>query len=258
MLKNSGSVNALCIIAAVTCILCYFFSSLSLWWLLLPLFVYVTVLSYGSANIQTGFFIKTYCSSNTQEKIIAISFDDGPHREFTPEILKTLSEYNVPATFFVIGKNIRGNEKLIQQMDKSGHILGNHTFSHSFFIDFKGKLGFMFELDATSDLIHEIIGKRTKYFRPPYGVTTPALAAASEALDYSIIGWNIRSLDTTGKTEKEIADRVTSRIKPGSIILFHDTSAKTIGVLKQTLNFAKENGFKIVSTEELLKIQAYA
>lgn len=258
MLKNSGSVNALCIIAATTCIFCYFFSSLSLWWLLLPLFVYVTVLSYGAANIQTGFFIKTHCSSNTQEKIIAISFDDGPHPKYTPEVLDLLSQYDVPATFFVIGKNIRGNEKLIQQMDASGHILGNHTFSHSFFIDFKGKLGFMFELDATSDLIHEVIGKRTKYFRPPYGVTTPALAAASGALDYSIIGWNIRSLDTTGKKENEIAERVIRRIKPGALILFHDTSAKTVAVLKQTLNFAKQNGFKVVSTEELLKIPAYA
>lgn len=157
----------------------------------------------------------------------------------------------------MIGKNISGKENLIKKIDEAGHTLGNHTFSHSFFIDFKSKTGFMFELDTTSDLVYNIIKKRMKLFRPPYGVTTPNLARASKALNYEIIGWNIRSLDTTKDNEERIAKRVISQIKPGAIILFHDTSSKTVEVLKQTLNFAKENGFKIVSVEELLKIKAY-
>lgn len=237
--------------------LLYYFTGLSLWWLLLPVIIYKAFLFYGSANIQSGFYVKVHCSSDTAEKKIAITFDDGPNTEITPEILAVLAEYNAPATFFVIGKNIQGNENIVRQMDKGGHTIGNHTFSHSFFIDFKSKLGFIYELDITSDAVYNIIGKRMKFFRPPYGVTTPHLAKAAKALNYNVIGWNVRSLDTTDDNEETITKRVLSQVKPGAIILFHDTSEKTVQVLKQTLNFAKENGFKIVSIEELLNIKAY-
>jgi peptidoglycan/xylan/chitin deacetylase (PgdA/CDA1 family) len=246
------------IIECIAIILLHHFLGISLWWLLLLIIIYKALIIYGSAYIQSNFYIKTLCSSSSDEKQIAISFDDGPNAEHTPKILSTLAEYNVNATFFVIGKNIPGNESVIKKTDALGHTIGNHTFSHSFFIDFKSKAGFMYELDTTSYMIFKIIGKRVKFFRPPYGVTTPNLAKASKALNYQIIGWNIRSLDTTKDTEAKIVERVISQIKPGAIILFHDTSEKTLQVLKQTLNFAKENGFKIVGIEELLKIKAYA
>lgn len=252
---KSTSILFLIAIAAIG--LLHHTSGISLWWLLFPLIIYKGFIIFGSANIQSDFYTKAYCSSNTSEKEIAISFDDGPNAEFSPKIVSVLAEYNVPATFFMIGKNIQGNEDIIRKIDAAGHTIGNHTFSHSFFIDFKSKTGFMYELDATSDIVYKLIQKRMKFFRPPFGVTTPHLARASKALNYTIIGWNIRSLDTTSDEEEAIAKRVISQIKPGAIILFHDTSAKTVRVLKQTLNFAIENGFKIVSMEELLKIKAY-
>jgi len=117
--------------------------------------------------------------------------------------------------------------------------------------------GFKNELNQTAERVFKITGKRMKLFRPPYGVTTPNLAKASNALNYIIIGWNIRSFDTTSDTAQIITLRVQSQIKPGAIILFHDTSDKTIQVLKQTLNFAKENGYKITSVGQLLKIKVY-
>ncbi len=251
-------IASLCfVIESITIGLLYHFLGISLWWFFVPILSYKFFIIWGSANIQSNFYTKAYCSLTTEEKQIAITFDDGPHFEFTPKILSILNEYNTPATFFVIGKNIQGNENIIRKIDAAGHTIGNHTFSHSFFIDFKGKTGFMIELNTTSDLIYDIIKKRMNYFRPPYGVTTPHLASASKALKYDIIGWNIRSLDTTADSEEKIASRVISQVKPGAIILFHDTSEKTAQVLKQTLNFAKENGFKIVSVEELLKMKAY-
>jgi len=251
-------IASLCfVIESITIGLLYYFLGISLWWFLIPVLIYKALIIYGSANIQSNFYSKAYCSAITEEKIIALTFDDGPNPVHTPKVLSILAEENVSATFFVIGKNIQGNENLIKKINAAGHTIGNHTFSHSFFIDFKSKTGFMYELDATSDLVYNIIQKRMKFFRPPYGVTTPHLARASKALNYDIIGWNIRSLDTTNDTEERIANRVISQIKPGAIVLFHDTSEKTVQVLKQTLNFAKENGFKIVSVEELLKLKAY-
>ena len=230
---------------------------INLGWLLLPIAFFLALLIYGSANIQSNFFAPAHCYTDIAEKQIALSFDDGPHHEFTPKVLSILAQYDALATFFVIGNNIQGNESLLKQIDAAGHGIGNHSHSHSFFIDFKSVQGFKDELNQTTESVFKIIGKRMKLFRPPYGVTTPNLAKASNGLNYSIIGWTIRSFDTTGVPAHIITRRVQTQIKPGVIILFHDTSDKTIQVLKQTLNFAKENGYKIVSVEQLLKIKAY-
>lgn len=247
------SSSILFLTAVLIIFILHYLFSISLWWLLLPLLLYKAGIIYGSATICSDFYIKAICSAETKEKMIALTFDDGPHPQYTPAVLNVLEAYNAPATFFVIGKNIAGREEIIRKIDKAGHIIGNHTFSHSFFIDFKSKAGFINELNQTSDLIYKITGKKMKWFRPPYGVTTPNLAKAAKALNYDIIGWNLRSLDTTGDSEEVIIKRIKENMKPGSVILFHDTSAKSVTVLKQTLNFAKENGFKIVSAEQLLK-----
>ena len=95
------------------------------------------------------------------------------------------------------------------------------------------------------------------FFRPPYGVTTPHIAAAAKALNYSVIGWNVRSFDTKKEAAEVVINRVKSQLKPGAVVLFHDTSAKSVAVLKETLNFAKENGFKVVSAAELFELESY-
>lgn len=241
----------------ILCGFCHYYFGLSLWWAVLPVVLYKAALIYGSANIRSGFYIRTFNHGDTKEKIIALTFDDGPNAAFSPEVLKVLDEYNATATFFVIGKNIEGNEEILKQIDSKGHLLGNHTFSHSFFIDFKGRKGFMEELTKTTAAVYRITGRQMRFFRPPYGVTTPHLAAAAKDLHYCVIGWNVRSLDATKDPEELIVKRVKEQLQPGSVILFHDTSAKTVNVLKQTLNFAKENGFKIVSTERLFGLKAY-
>lgn len=230
---------------------------LSLGWLALPSAVYLALIIYGSAIIQANFYAPAYCFGEASEKEIALTFDDGPSREYTPLVLSTLAQYNAPATFFVIGKNIPGNESVLKQIDAAGHSIGNHSYTHSFWVDFKSAQGFKDELNQTEESVFNVTGKRMKLFRPPYGVTTPNLAKASNALDYSIIGWSIRSFDTTADSAQTITRRVQAQIKPGAIILFHDTSDKTIQVLKQTLKFAQENGYKIVGVERLLKIEAY-
>ncbi|MGR8981507.1 MAG: polysaccharide deacetylase family protein [Gammaproteobacteria bacterium] len=248
----------ICFIIALSIIgLLYAFFEITPWWLVLPCTIYLALIVYGSAIIQANFFSHAYCYANISEKVIALSFDDGPNREYTPQVLSILARHNASATFFVIGKNIQGNESILKQIDADGHSIGNHSYTHSFFIDFKSLQGFKNELNQTAETVFKIIGRRMKLFRPPYGVTTPNLAKAANELDYSVIGWSIRSFDTTADTAQIIIRRVETQIKPGAIILFHDASNKTIQVLNQTLSFAKENGYKIVSVERLLKIKAY-
>ena len=252
-----NSTRCYLIIASGIIVLSHTFFIVSLWWLLLPSVIYLACIIYGSSVIQANFFAPAYCSADTTDKIIALSFDDGPHPEYTPQVLALLAKYEATATFFVIGKHIHGNESLLEQIITEGHSIGNHSYSHSFFIDFKNVQGFKNELNQTSDLVFNVIGKRMTLFRPPYGVTTPNLAKAAKLLDYRIIGWNIRSLDTTKDSVEVITQRVQSQIKSGAIILLHDTSHKTIQVLERTLNFAQQQGYKMVGIDNMLEIEAY-
>jgi peptidoglycan/xylan/chitin deacetylase (PgdA/CDA1 family) len=245
------------IIALCLIVWLHIFSGISLMWLILLGSVYLALAIYGTSVIHSNFYGRPYCYANTSEKEIALSFDDGPNQEYTPKVLSTLAQYNAPATFFVIGKNIQGNENILKQIDAEGHAIGNHSYTHSYFLDFKSVRGFKDELNRTAESVFNITGKRMKLFRPPYGVTTPHLVKAARMLNYRVIGWSIRSLDTTADTAQVITDRVQKQIKPGAIVLFHDTTDKTVEALKQMLDFAKENGYKIVSVEQLLKIDAY-
>ena len=144
----------------------------------MPSAVCLALIIYGSAIIQANFYGPAYCFVEPLEKEIALSFDDGPNREYTPQVLSILAQHNAPATFFVIGKNIQGNESILKQIDAEGHTIGNHSYTHSFFVDFKSLQGFKNELNQTAERVFKITGKRMKLFRPPYGVTTPNLAKA--------------------------------------------------------------------------------
>lgn len=218
-------------------------------------FIYVGI---KSSQIASGFHLKAICNAPTNEKIISITFDDGPNEETTPEVLKVLAYHDVKATFFCIGKNIKDNETLLIRMKREGHLIGNHTFSHAFWFDFYLPGTIKRELDKTNETIRRIIDKTPRFFRPPYGVTNPAINKAIRKSDFDVIGWNVRSLDTVIKDEAKILKRITENLKGGDIVLFHDTNNRIIEVLKSFLKYTSENGFKIVGLDELVKKSPYA
>ena len=113
------------------------------------------------------------------------------------------------------------------------------------------------EIVSTNQLIKEKINVTTKIFRPPFGVTNPHIAKALNKTQHNVIGWNIRSLDTVINDEKKLLNRITRQIKPGSIILMHDTSDKTANVLEQLFVFLQKENYKVVPLNELLKIDVY-
>lgn len=225
---------------------------------LFPVVVYFTIVGIKSSQISSGFHLSAICSGPANQKEIAITFDDGPHEEITPEVLKVLNEYNVRATFFCIGKHIKGNETTLVRMKREGHIIGNHTFSHAYLFDFFPATIVKKELDKTNETIHRIINKTPRFFRPPYGVTNPAISKAVKKSDFDVIGWNVRSLDTVIKDESKIFKRVTENLKGGDIVLFHDSNRRVVQVLQSFLKFTSQNGFKIVGLDELIKKSPYA
>jgi peptidoglycan/xylan/chitin deacetylase (PgdA/CDA1 family) len=224
---------------------------------IVPSIILLVILGIGSSNIASGFHLNAICKADTKEKKIAITFDDGPFPAVTPQVLDILKKHQTPATFFCIGNRIDGNEKILQRIDREGHLIGNHTFSHAYLFDFYLPSTVTNELLKTNQIISRIINKTPKFFRPPYGVTNPAIAKAIKRTKFDVIGWNQRSLDTVIDDEEKILSRITTDLKGGDIVLFHDIHPRIINVLEKFLQFASENGFKIVGLDQLIKKSAY-
>jgi peptidoglycan-N-acetylglucosamine deacetylase len=222
-------------------------------WLLL---FYVSVLFCGSYFIRMGFFMKSICSVKTSEKWIALSFDDGPAGS-THNILDILKENETPAAFFLIGKKISGNEYLIKRMVQEGHIIGNHSFSHHPLFDLFSPGKMLSDMTAMSRLIKNITGLMPRFFRPPYGVTNPNLKKAVISGGFISIGWSIRSYDTVIKNRHHLLNKILSALKPGAILLLHDTSETTVAILPELLKSIREKGFQIVRLDKLVNLNPY-
>lgn len=240
-------ISTLCIVSAIILILSGYY--------LLLFFIGIIWLGFtvwGAFDIRLGYFIPVIYRKKTNKKIIAITFDDGP-TEFTPEFLDLLTKYDAKATFFCIGKQIEKYPEIINRIHTEGHQLGNHSFSHSNSFGFFSAEKVKEELQKTALLLQEITGEKNHYFRPPFGVTNPHISKAVKELGHQVIGWNIRSLDTVIEDENKILKRITNKLKPGSIILLHDTSDKTIRVLEQLLLTLQKENYRIVTINKLLE-----
>lgn len=220
--------------------------------------VYSLVLFYGCYYVGSNFFLPVVCSAKTDKKVISLSFDDGPAAGNTLRILQILKDNNAEAAFFCIGHNITNNQAIVKQVYDEGHLIGNHTFSHHFWFDMFSAGKMLADMHRMDKEVSNIIGKTPKLFRPPYGVTNPNLRKAILRGNYIPVGWSMRSMDTVIKDEKRLLNKVTGKIKPGAVFLFHDTSDATVAVLPAVINQIRAKGYTIVRLDKMLNLQAYA
>jgi peptidoglycan/xylan/chitin deacetylase (PgdA/CDA1 family) len=193
------------------------------------------------------------CRAETTDHVVFLTFDDGPDPILTPKILEILDLYEIPATFFIIGKKIHGNEELLRQIVQKGHSLGNHSFSHARLWDFFSGGRIRNELYLTSMLLSRETGISLQFFRPPYGVINPMVHRGLKKTGLTVVGWNRRSLDTLGNDKSRILKRTTGNLKPGDILLFHDTSRVTAEVLEEVIQKVRSGGFRFAGLEQYLK-----
>jgi peptidoglycan/xylan/chitin deacetylase (PgdA/CDA1 family) len=222
-------------------------------WLLL---VYVTVLFCGSYFIRMGFFLKSICSVKTTDKKIALSFDDGPDAS-TSRLLDLLKENQVEAVFFCIGRKISGNEEQIRRMVQEGHIIGNHSFTHSPFFDFFGSGRMLRDMSEMNLVIKNLTGLTPRFFRPPFGVTNPNVKKAVIKGGFISIGWSIRSYDTVIENRDRLMKKILSALRPGAILLLHDTSETTVAILPELLKAIQQKDFQIVRLDKLVNLKPY-
>ncbi len=258
MLTYKTSVYILIIVIGIMLLLNYSFD-FSVWIYFLLIFIWLVFTVIGSFHIRWNYHIKAFHSNKkTAKNEIAITFDDGPDPVFTPMVLALLEQYNAKATFFCIGKNIEAHQNLFQELIAKGHTVGNHTYSHDTRFGFFSANEVASELKKMNALVKKITGLKLKLYRPAFGVTNPRIKKAVSAIGLTTIGWTVRSLDTTTRTEKQVLERVLKKVSNGDIVLLHDTSKKSVAVLEQLLLFLQENKLQAVTVDQLLRIKAYA
>lgn len=237
-------------------ILISFFYGISVFWSLIPLFIYSIIAGYTSFTISTQFYIPAVCTFNTSEKKIALTFDDGPH-DNTEKILEVLKKYNVKATFFCIGKHVEKYPEIVKKIDQEGHLLGGHTYSHHTLFPFFPIKKIKKELLDSNDIFYKIIGKKPLMFRPPYGVTNPLVASGIKKAGLKVIAWSIRTLDTVKGDFESVKKNVDKQISPGGIILLHDSTAGIELVTEQLIVYVQSLGYSFVELDKVIDDQWY-
>lgn len=207
--------------------------------------ILLALMFYASYSIKSNIYLKTFCKKNTSEKVVAITFDDGPHTEQTPKVLKVLKQNNVQACFFLIGSKITNNESIVRQIIEEGHLVGNHSYSHTNAFPLYSKKRMFADLMLCQQKLEEITKETNHLFRPPFGVTNPTIGCAVRQIGMKAIGWSIRSLDTQINSTEKILKRVRKQLHPGAIILLHDFLPQSDLLLDEILKLLKEEGYSI-------------
>ncbi len=211
-----------------------------------------------STNVQWNFFVKAYNTNpSITRKEIALTFDDGPVAS-TLEILDLLKKFDMKASFFCIGKNIQENPEIFQKIIEDGHMVGNHTFSHTRKMGFLSTHKIIEEINTCNKTAFEIGGVVLKTYRPPFGIINPKVKRALENTGHQVIGWNVRSYDAVLNSKRFILKRIIKNIKPGDIVLLHDNNYQTIEILEQLLLFLQTNNYVSVRVDNLFQIDAYS
>jgi peptidoglycan/xylan/chitin deacetylase (PgdA/CDA1 family) len=199
-----------------------------------------------------------------QAEAVALTFDDGPHPEFTPRVLDTLAAHGATATFFVIGRYARQHPALLRRMHAEGHTLGNHTYDHDHFGINRGRDYWDRQLADTQQAVADAVGRRPVLFRPPMGFKNWHVAATAKAQRLPIVGWSVRAYDTRPADPPALARRVIARTGGHDILLLHDgvdparaargaaTQQHTVEALPAILAGVREKKLQVTSLVDAL------
>lgn len=216
-------------------------------WAIVIFLIVTGFLAFSVISIRSGIFIKSITKSPFDGGIL--TFDDGPHPIYTPQILDLLDKYQLKAIFFCIGKNAEQHPELVRRIADSGHLLGNHTYSHSVASTFYGPEKYLAEINTTTRILENISRQKIKYFRPPFGITNPSIAKAIHKSGLKSMAWNIRTFDTTTDDASKLCRKVKKYWNRNSIILFHDRLEVAVDAVSQLLSVNGLTGYAQLNSQ---------
>jgi peptidoglycan/xylan/chitin deacetylase (PgdA/CDA1 family) len=231
-----------------------------------PLAMLIVLIGYGYFIQTSPVFGKVYYKGIYPEKVVALTFDDGPNEPYTSEILDILSSYDVKATFFVIGKNVELYPETAKRMISEGHVLGNHSYSHNAnhaLTEYGAK-----DLAVAQEVIFNTLGVRPHLYRPPHGKKSPWELEEVKKQGMIEVTWSVSTGELNGASPVSVAQIIVSKTNPGKIILLHDgygtdhncgksDKSLTVEALPLIVEKLQAEGYRFVTVPELLDVPAY-
>jgi len=187
----------------------------------------------------------------TEQKRLAISFDCAWGTDYTDKLIDTMNKYQVKCTFFAVEFWVNKHPDYVKKIVEQGHEFGTHSATHPYMSKID-KTAIKKELTTSVSAIESITGKKVEVFRPPYGDYNDTLIDTANELGLYTIQWDVDSLDWKDLSAKQITDRVLSRVKNGSIVLFHNQGLHTAEALPTIITELKKSGYEFVPVGELI------
>ncbi len=184
----------------------------------------------------------------TEKKLVALSFDDGPHPDVTPLIINILEKYNAKATFFMLGNRVQHYPEIARYVYESGHEVGNHTWNHPILTNMT-EAQILKEYSMTEQAIIQAIGAPSTIFRPPYGATNALVKAAIASPQYN---WTVDTKDWKHRSAEKLLPSVQQAVHPNAIILMHDIHLSTAHGLEAVLQFLQQEGYEFVTISQMM------
>lgn len=188
----------------------------------------------------------------TQNKVIALTLDDGPNEKYTEKFLEILQREHIKGTFFLMGQHVERYPELALKIKKAGHEIGNHSHTHHRY-DKMSKDEIKADLAKSQRAFYDVFHEFPLYFRPPYGALCPSDYDIFERYFFKVVAWNLDCFDWKKNfSANQIAQRVIDRAQPGSIVLMHDSNDKTLAALPKMIAGLRAKGYHFVTVSQLL------
>ncbi len=203
-------------------------------------------------EVRKGVVFRKLIHGKPNLRAVALTFDDGPHPQYTAQLLAILKRYDVQATFFVVGAMAERRPDLIKEIHAAGHVIGNHTYDHVNLTRIPPNL-IETEWRACDDVVESILGLRMAYCRPPGGDYNTKVITAAMREGLTTVLWTDNPGDYARPSDRVIERRVLDRIAPGGIILLHDGVRQTLDVLPQIIEALQAKGYRFVTVDEMAR-----
>jgi peptidoglycan-N-acetylglucosamine deacetylase len=188
---------------------------------------------------------------NPKQKLVALTFDDGPHPDYTSQLLAVLGQYDVPATFFFVGLQAQKYPQWVKMAHQAGHEIGSHTYDH-FRLPKLPPAEQAYQIDEYQRLIEGLVGVTPRFLRPPGGQMDDGLKRLTTQRGMVVALWDVALNDTSqGKTSQDVLKTAVKNCRPGSIILAHDGVQATIDMLPTLIETLHKQGYRFVTMSEL-------
>lgn len=202
----------------------------------------------GAMTQKTVTAAVTQKDAQGEKKKVALTFDDGPNPEYTPQMLEVLKEKNVKATFFLLGEEVEKYPEIVKTIQKEGHVIGNHSYKHEQLSKLTMEEACA-QVNRTNELIYDITGVYPSYLRPPFGDWHEKLDCEVNMVE---VLWDVDTLDWSSQNHARIVNKVLKNVKEDDIILMHDGYETSVTAAREIIDTLQKQGYEFVTVDEIL------